>query len=174
MKTNILVTIVAAMLFATASCKSKAQKDAEDYMNKIQKTVKENSPSSADAQQKAGASSSSVPKGMENIVGEWELVKTIPDHNGNHVIDPDEDKEALTNMQDYFQFNADGTFKYTIVKLEGRYEIVTKDNGRKKLMMYDRTGTEVNSGRYILSVTDKELVLNIIMGGSDFQVFKRV
>lgn len=35
---------VAAMLIAAASCKSKFQKDAENYMNKINKTVKENSP----------------------------------------------------------------------------------------------------------------------------------
>ena len=173
MKTNFLVTII-AMLIATASCKSKAQRDAEDYMNKIQKTVKENSPANADAQQKTSASSFTMPEGMENIVGKWELTKTIADHNGNHVIDPDEDKEALTNLQDYLEFNSDGTCKYTIVKLEGRYEIVTKDNGKRKLMMYDRTGTEVNRGRYIVSVTDKELVLNILMGGSDFQVFKRL
>jgi hypothetical protein len=174
MKTNFLVTIIAAMLITTVSCKSKAQRDAEDYMNKIQKTVKENSTSGTDAKQKASASSGTIPSGMENIVGEWELTKTIADHNGNHVIDPDEDKEAMTNMQDYFEFNADGTCKYTIVKLEGRYEIVTKDNGRKKLVMYDRTGAEVNRGRYILSVTDKELVLIILMGGSDFQVFRRL
>jgi Tfp pilus assembly protein PilP len=174
MKTNYFLTIMAGMLIATVSCKSKAQKDAEDYMNKIQKTVKENSPSNADAQQKGSTTSGTIPQGMENIVGEWELTKIIADHNGNHVIDPDEEKEATTTMQDYLEFNADGTCKYTIVKLEGRYEIVTKNNGRKKLITYDRTGTETNKGRYIVSVTDKELVLNIIMGGSDFEVFKRL
>jgi len=40
--------------------------------------------------------------------------------------------------------------------------------------MYDRTGTETMSGRYIISVTDKELVINRLMGGSDFEVFKRL
>lgn len=171
MKTGFLITIV-AMVIAAVSCKSKAQKDAEDYMNKIEKTVKENSPASTNEQKTS--TSFTMPAGMENIVGEWELTKIIADHNGNHVIDPDEDKEATTNMQDYLEFNADGTCKYTIVKLEGRYEIITKDNGKKKLVTYDRTGTETNTGRYIVSVTDKELVLNIMMGGSDFEVFKRL
>ena len=174
MKTNFLVTIMAAMLMTTVSCKSKAQKEAEDYMNKIQKTVKENSPSSNNAQQKTVASSGTIPAGMENIVGEWELTKVIADHNGNHVIDADEEKDARTNMQDNLEFDSDGTYKYTVVKLEGRYEIVTKNNGRKKLITYDGTGAETNKGGYIVSVTDKELVLNIIMGGSDFEVFKRL
>jgi hypothetical protein len=170
MKPKFLIAI-AAMFIVTTSCKSKAQKDAEDYMNKIEKTVKENSPASNDAQQKTLAA---LPGDMKDIIGQWELTKIIADHNGNHVIDPDEEKDATTNMQDYLQFNADGTCKYTIIKLEGRYEIVTKDNGRKKLVTYDKTGEETNKGRYIISVTDKELVLNIMMGGFDFEVFKRL
>jgi hypothetical protein len=174
MKTIILIPIVAIMSIAILSCKSKAQKDAEDYKNKIEKAVKENTPVNNDAQQKMHASPGTIPQGMGNIVGEWALTKIIADHNGNHVIDPDEEKEATTNMQDYLKFNADGTCTYTIVKLEGRYEIITKDNGRKKLVTYDKSGTETNTGRYIISVTDKELVLNIIMGGSDFEVFKRL
>jgi len=72
------------------------------------------------------------------------------------------------------KLNANGTCEYTIAKLEGRYEIVTKEDGKKKLIMYDKTGTETTSGRYIISVTDKELVINRIMGGSDFEVFKRL
>jgi hypothetical protein len=171
MKTCFLMLII-ALLMATASCKSKAQKDAEDYMNKIEKTVKENSPAT-DAQQKTNAAAP-IPEDMKNIVGEWEMTKVFGDHNGNHVVDADEEKDGTTNMEDYLELNADGTCKYTAFKLEGRYEIVTKDNGRKKLVMYDRTDTETNKGRYIVSVTDKELVLNIIMGGSDFEVFKRL
>ena len=111
---------------------------------------------------------------MGNIVGEWELVKVIGDRNGNHIIDADEEKDAITTMKDYLKLNADGTCEYTIANLQGRYEIVIKDDGRKSLVMYDRTGTETTSGRYIISVTDKELVFNRIMGGSDFEVFKRL
>ena len=76
-------------------------------------------------------------------------------------------------MKDYLKLNANGTCEYTIAKLEGRYEIVTKE-GRKRLAMYDRTGGETTSGRYIISVTKNELVINRIFGGSDFEVFKRL
>jgi Tfp pilus assembly protein PilP len=71
MKTNFFITVILAMLIAFMSCKSKAQKDAEDYMNKIERTVKENSP--ADNQQKTSTGPFVIPEGMENIVGEWEI-----------------------------------------------------------------------------------------------------
>ena len=174
MKRIYLMMLVAAISIAAASCKSKSQKDAQKYMDEIAKTMKENSPSNADGQQKTNAASVTIPQGMGNIVGEWELVNVIGDRNGNHVIDADEEKDAITTMQDYLKLNADGSCEYTIAKLQGRYEIVIKDDGRKSLVMYDRTGTETTSGRYIISVTDKELVFNRIMGGSDFEVFKRL
>jgi hypothetical protein len=169
-----LITIVAATLVVAASCKSKAQKDAEKYMNKVQETMKENSPATTDDQQKTNSASPTIPRGMENIVGEWELIKIVPDGNGNHVLDAEEEKGAITTMQDYLKLNANGTCEYSIAKMEGRYEIVTKDDGRKRLIMYDRTGAETNSGRYIISVTKTELVINRLMGGSDFEVFKRL
>jgi lipocalin-like protein len=174
MKPNFSITLFAALLIAATSCKSKAQKDAEKYMNKIEETMKENSPADENSAQKKNTASAPDLNGLENIVGEWELIKVIGDRNGNHIIDADEDKDAITTMKDYLKLNADGTCEYTIVKLEGRYEIVTKEDGRKKLVMYDRTGTETTSGRYIISVTDKELVINRLMGGSDFEVFKRL
>jgi len=161
------------MLIVAASCKSKTQKDAEKSINKIEDTAKENSDPKTD-EQKASGGSGTIPQGMENIVGEWELIKVIADRNYSHIIDADEDKEAITTMKDYLKLNADGTCEYTIAKLEGRYEIVTREDGRQRLVMYDRTGTETTSGRYILSVTDKELVINRILGGSDFEVFKRL
>jgi hypothetical protein len=43
MKTISLMTITASMLIVTTFCKSKSQKDAEKYMNKIEDTLKENS-----------------------------------------------------------------------------------------------------------------------------------
>lgn len=168
------MAIVTAMVILAASCKSKAQKDAEKYMHKIGETVKENSPASGkDAEKKSTVSAPDL-RGLEDIVGEWELIKVIGDHNGNHVIDADEDKEAITTMKDYLKLNADGSCEYSIAKMEGHYEIATKEGGRKKLVMYDGTGTETNTGRYIISVTGKELVINRIMGGSDFEVFKRL
>jgi hypothetical protein len=173
MKANFLMTIVVPMLIVAASCKSKTQKDAEKSINKIEDTAKENSVAKTD-EQKASGGSGTIPQGMENIVGEWELIKVIADRNDSHIIDADEDKEAITTMKDYLKLNADGTCEYTIAKLEGRYEIVTREDGRQRLVMYDRTGTETTSGRYILSVTDKELVINRILGGSDFEVFKRL
>ncbi len=168
------MTIVTLILIAFTSCKSKAQKDAEKYMNKIEETMKENRPADANGEQKKNTGSAPDLKGLENLVGEWELIKIIPDRNGNHQIDADEDKDAITTMKNYLKLNADGTCEYTIARMEGRYEIVTKEDGGKKLAMYDRTGTETTSGRYIISVTDKELVINRLMGGSDFEVFKRL
>jgi hypothetical protein len=170
---NILITITAVILVTTVSCKSKTQKNARDYMNKIEETMKENSPAQSDDQRKPNGSFR-IPDDMKNILGEWELTKIIGDRNDNHQIDPAEEKDAITTMKDFLTLKADGTCEFTIAKLEARYEIVTKDDGRKKLIMYDRTGGELNSGRYILSVTDNELVINRISGGSDFEVFKRL
>jgi hypothetical protein len=172
MKANFLMATVVSILIAAASCRGKTQKDAEKSMNKTEENATGKNNAKTD-EQKASASGT-IPKGMENIVGEWELVKVIADRNDNHIIDADEDKEAITTMKDYLKLNADGTCEYTIAKLEGRYEIVAREDGRQRLVMYDRTGTETTSGRYILSVTDSELVINRILGGSDFEVFKRL
>lgn len=161
MKTNLLMAIAAVTMMAASSCSGNAQKDAED--NSSAKTN----------DQKASAATAAVPPGMENIVGEWELVKVFADNNGDHKVDADEEAKAITTMQDYLKLNANGTCEYTIAKLEGRYEIITTEDARKKLVMYDRTGTETTRGRYIISVTDNQLVINRILSGSDFEVFKR-
>ena len=162
MKTNFFTAIVTVTLMAAASCMSDAQKDAEG--NSSTKT----------SDPKTTVQPAAVPQGMENIIGEWELAKVFADNNGDHKVDAAEESKAITTMKDYLKLNANGTCEYTIAKLEGRYEIVTTDDGRKKLIMYDRAGSETNSGRYIISVTDKELVINRILGGSDFEVFKRL
>ena len=160
MKTIFFMILVALVLAPATSCNSNTQKDAD-------------AGSANTSDQKTAATSSTLPQGMENIVGEWDLVKIIADNNGDHKIDADEDAKAITTMQDYLKLNANGTCEYTIAKLEGRYEIVATDDGRKKLVMHDRAGTETNRGRYIISVTDNELVINRILSGSDFEVFKR-
>lgn len=172
MKAKVFMTMIVAISIAAGSCKSKEQREAEEYKNKIDQAVKENSPAKDD-QQKTALGSFVLPEGTENIVGEWELVKVFADDNDNHAVDPEEEKDAITTMKDYLKLNANGTCEYTIAKLEGRYEIVTKE-GRKRLAMYDRTGGETTSGRYIISVTKNELVINRIFGGSDFEVFKRL
>lgn len=173
MKSIFLIAFSGTMILVIASCKSKSQKEAQDYMDKIEKTVKENSPPSAD-EQKTNRQLVALTEEMKNIIGEWELVKIFTDDNGNHIIDAGEDSDATSNLKDFLKLNADGTCEYTIAKLEGSYEINTKENGRKRLTMYDRTGGETTSGRYIVSVTDNELVINRIMGGSDFEIFKRL
>ena len=159
MKTKLFIVIIAVIMSA-ASCSGNAQKDAQD------------NGSAKAADEKASTATAPMLQGMENIVGEWELVKVFADNNGDHKVDPAEEAKAVTTMQDYLKLNANGTCEYTVAKLEGRYEIITKDD-RKKLVMYDRTGTETTRGRYIISVTDQQLLINRIMGGSDFEVFKR-
>ncbi len=171
MKTSLLMTIIVGICLTNSSCKSKSQRDAQNYMDQIEKTMKENSPPAADQKTKGALP---LPPGMEKLVGDWQLVKVVGDDNGNHVLDGEEDKDAITTMRDLLILNANGTCEYSIAKMQGTYEIVTKDDGRKKLVMYDRTGAEVNRGRYIISVTNDELVINRMMGGSDFEVFKRL
>ena len=174
MKANFLLIPASSLLIAISSCKSKSQKDAQDYMDKINKTVKENSPATSESEQKTNKGPFSIPQGLEKIVGEWELVKVFTDKNSNHQVDEGEDTGVPTQMKDFLRLNANGTCEYTIAKLEGHYKIETKEDGKKRLTMYDQTGSETTSGRYIISVSDDELVINRMYGGSDFEIFKRI
>ena len=61
------MAIISTMLIATISCKSKSQREAEKYMDQIQKTVKENSPPENE-DQVANLESPQIPQGMESIV----------------------------------------------------------------------------------------------------------
>ncbi len=165
-----ILCTISFLFIVLLSCKSKEQRDAENYMGKIQQTMKENS-----TQQTTGDKTMApVPADMKSILGDWELVKVFADKNGNHQVDPGEDKEAITSMKDLLILNQDGSAVYTIARMEATWEIETKDDGRKKLLMYDKTGAEINRGRYIISVTNDELVINRLMGGSDFEIFKRL
>lgn len=171
MKTIFFMTIVAAILVTTASCKSKEQKDAEKYMNEIEKTMKENSPSNTDDKQKPKAGSPNIPNDMKNILGEWTLVRILRDDNGNHKIDEDEEKTAIANTG-YMKLNADGTCKFQTV-MDGTYQIVTEEDGRKKLALQDLAGTKYPMSLYIVSVTENDLVINTVAGGSGFEIYKR-
>ena len=167
MKYNYLI-IIGMILIVMASCKSKAQKDAEKYQNDIDKMVKENSPSNTTENQNTNP----VPADMKNILGEWTMDRRLRDDNGNHKIDGDEEKTAINNPGGYMKLNADGTCKFESV-MDGTYEIITVEDGRKKLAIKDLTGTNYPMSQYIISVTDKELVINNIAGGSGFDVYKR-
>lgn len=172
MKTIFFTTVIAAMLITVISCKSKAQKDAEDYKNKIEETMKENSPASTDDKQKPKAGAPNIPNDMENILGEWTLVRVLRDDNGNHKIDEDEEKTAITNPGGYMKLNADGTCKFQTV-MDGTYKIVTDEDGRKWIAIQDMSGTKYPMKLYIVSVTKNELVINTIAGGSGFEIYKR-
>lgn len=171
MKTIFFITVVAAMLITVISCKSKAQKDAEDYKNKIEKTVKENSPANTDDKQKLKTESANIPNDMKNILGEWSLVRILRDDNGNHKKDEDEEKTAIANTG-YMKLNANGTCKFQTV-MDGTYEIVTEEDGRKNLAIQDLAGTKYPMRLYVVSVTENELVLNTVAGGSGFEIYKR-
>lgn len=172
MKTIFFTTVIAAMLITVIACKSKAQKDAEDYKDKIEKTVKENSPANTDDKQKPKAGSPDIPKDMENILGEWTLVRVLRDENGNHKIDEEDEKTAITNTN-YMKLNADGTCKFETV-MDGRYEIVTEENGRKRIAIQDMAGTKYPIKLYIVSVSKNDLVINTVnAGGSGFEIYKR-
>src|SRR5687768_9185850 len=120
MKTIFFMTIATAIIVA-ASCKSKAQKDAEKYMNQIEKTMKENSPPNTDDQQKTNTESFTLPQDMEDIVGEWELVGFVNDINDNHQVDEVERKDLTpTSYQGYMKLNKDGSGLFTTAKMEGR------------------------------------------------------
>jgi hypothetical protein len=159
------------MLITAISCKSKEQKDAEDYMNKIEKTVKENSPATTDDKQQPKAESPNIPQDMKNILGEWSLVRILRDDNGNHKIDGDEEKTAIANTG-YMKLNADGTCKFQTV-MDGTYKIITEEDGKKNLAIQDLQGTKYPMKLYVVSVTEKDLVLNTVAGGSGFEIYKR-
>ena len=160
------------MLITVVSCKSKSQKDTEDYMNKIDKTVKENSPANPEEEQKSKAGSPDIPQDMKSILGEWQLVRVLRDDNGNHKIDEDEEKTAIANPGGYMKLNADGTCKFQTV-MDGTYEIVTEEDGRKRIAIQDMAGTKYPMKLYIVSVSKNDLIINTVAGGSGFEIYKR-
>ena len=167
--TKIFIIITAIISMVTPSCKSKAQKEAEDQMSKIEKAVKENSLANSEDQQKPKPGS--FPQGLDNILGEWSLLRILRDDNGNHVVDGDEEKTAIANTG-YMKFNADGTCKFQTV-MDGTYKIVTEGDGRNRIDIQDMAGTKYPMQLYIVSVTKNDLVINTVAGGSGFEIYKR-
>jgi hypothetical protein len=172
MKTNFFISVILAMLIAVISCKSKARKDAKGYMNKIEKTVKENSP--ADNQQKTSTGPFVIPEGMENIVGEWKLTSIVIDKNANDKIEDDEKSGAIIQANDYMKLNSDGTAVFSQIKMKGHYQIKPNSDGTSKyLNLFDKTDSKYSKGE-IVSVTNNELILLSNFSGSSFYVWKRI
>jgi hypothetical protein len=152
---KILFTVAIATIM---SCNSSEQKER-------------NSSANADDRQNTSTASANIPGGMENILGDWTLIKLLRDDNGNHKIDENE-QSAVIDSKNSIKLNADGTCKYETI-MDGRYKI-TEDNGRKRLIYYDMSGNEYPMKLYINSVSKDELVININnAGGSQFEIYRR-
>jgi hypothetical protein len=156
MKTGFFSMVTVVLLITVISCTSKTEKVPE---------------ANTDEQQKPTAGSPVITKEMENILGEWTLVKVLRDDNGNHKIDEEEEKTAIPNTG-YMKLNADGTCKFQTV-MDGTYEIVTEADGRKRLAIHEMSGTQYPISLYIVSVSENELVINTVAGGSGFEVYQR-
>lgn len=161
---RIFRTAIALMLTAVVSCNSSEQKDAN--------TSTGNSPVNTEDKQEPKTGSANVPADMENILGEWKLDRRLRDDNGNHKLDAEEEKTALSGVENQMKLNADGTCKFETV-MDGHYTIVTEEDGRKRLAIKDLAGADYPLRLYVTSVSDKELVLNTVAGGSGFDVYKR-
>ena len=162
MKTTCLPIII-AILITTLSCNNKSQNNAQE--DQTETVVK-------DDRQQPKASSSNIPSDMQNILGEWKLDRKLRDDNGNGKIDGEEEKTAITDAENYLKFNANGTCKFEAV-MDGKYEIITAEDGRKRIVIHDMAGTKYPFQLYVVSVSEKELVINTVLGGSGFEIYKR-
>jgi len=107
------------------------------------------------------------------IVGEWQLKLLTSDENRNGKLDEEERKNALAKgqMKDYLKLNSDGSAIFYQHKLNGRYELKTESDGRKKLVLYDKDNNDENRG-IVHTVSSNELIL--FKAGSTFTVYKRL
>jgi hypothetical protein len=108
----------------------------------------------------------------DGIVGEWEQVLVARDDNRNGKLDDEERKSAFTQTEnkDYLKLNSDWSAVFTQIKIKGRYELKAESDGRKKLVLYDKSNNDENRG-IVYSVSKEELIL--YKGGSVFSVYKR-
>lgn len=161
MKSNSLITLIAAIFLLTNCGDNKAATNEKQETN------------TSSSEKKEGSSSSSPEQG-DDIIGEWELAGFIVDTNDNLIIDEEERKNLKPpSYKDYMKLNKDGTGLFTIAKLEGRYEI--KDDakeGKKYFAWYDRSNSEHRIGT-IRSVTRNELQIKE-SGGNGLFLWKRI
>ena len=156
---KILRTTIASMLIAAASCNNAAEKDSATTTD-------------SNTNQTTTTAKADLPAGTENILGDWTLDKKLRDDNGNHVVDGDEEKTNMEGKTNTMKFNADGTCKFETV-MDGTYKIINTEDGRKKLEIQDLQGTPYPLALYIVSLSQNELVINMIGGGSGFEIYKR-
>ena len=157
-----ILTLVAVLtLLATTSCNNSTQKDTT------------NDTTIANADNKEVATNANLPEGMENILGEWTLDRKLRDDNGNHIVDGDEEKTKMADVKNTMKFNSDGTCKFETV-MDGTYKIVKAEDGRNRLELKDLSGSNYPLSLYIVSITQNELVINTIGGGSGFEIYKRL
>ena len=81
-------------------------------------------------------------------------------------------KSIIISIFTFNQLNDNGTCKFQTV-MDGKYEIITAKDGRKRLVIHDMAGTEYPFQLYIVSVSENELVINSVLGGSGFDIYKR-
>ena len=117
--------------------------------------------------------SSNTAKQGDGIIGEWNMKYLAQDPNGNKILDEEEKQAANKNMNEYLQFNEDGSCRFYFTKTEGRYE-VKEEKDKQVIYIYDKSNERV--ARYVLlSVNQTELVLMEYGGGGvDFHVFERI
>ena len=156
--------MIAILLIAAISCNSNEQKEPT--------TNNENKAANTDDNQKPVNGSAGISAGMKNILGEWKLDRRLRDDNGNHKVDAEEEKTAIPNVEMELKLNADGTCKFETV-MDGTYKLVPGEDGRTLLAIKDLSGTAYPIKQYINSVTEKELVINTVAGGSGFDIYKR-
>ena len=161
---KILGAIIAITLIAAVSCNSNGQKEPT--------TNNENKAANPDDNQKPTSGSADIPPEMKNILGEWKLDRRLRDDNGNHKVDAEEEKTAIPNVEMELKLNADGTCKFETV-MDGTYKLVPGEDGRTMLAIKDLSGAPYPIQQYINSVTEKELVINTVAGGSGFDIYKR-
>ena len=161
---RILGAIIAIILIAAVSCNSNEQKEPI--------TNDGNQAANNDDNQKPANGSADIPAEMKNILGEWKLDRRLRDDNGNHKVDAEEEKTAIPNVEMELKLNADGTCKFETV-MDGTYKLVPAQDGRTMLAIKDLSGTAYPITQYINSVTEKELVINTVGGGSGFDIYKR-
>lgn len=109
----------------------------------------------------------------DEIVGEWEMIGSVMDTNDNMQID-DAERKNLTpaTFKDYMKLNSDGSGLFTVAKMEGRYEITSKEGGDKKfLTWYDKANGRHRIGT-IISVSTDELHIKE-PGGHGLFIWKR-
>ena len=160
MKPKSLITFIIAAFFLTNCGDNKAATNEKQQTN------------NSSSEKKAVPASNSSAQG-DDIIGEWEMVGSVMDTNDNLQIDEEERKDLKpTTFKDYMKFNRDGSGLFTVAKMEGRYEGVAKENGKKYYTWYDSANGPHKIGT-VIKVTKDELHIKE-PGGHGLFIWKRL